>query len=350
MKPASDVPGRRLAVGRHGLLWLTLLAAALAGIAIAAFVLMRTPAVPLAPLPAVTIAVPMQLNSASLIVASAQDLFRQQGVDVIEQPFLLGKDALQSVIDGKADLAVVADTPLVFALSRGEDIAMLAGISRGRRSLAIVTRNDRGIRRMQDLAGKSVGLSKGTNFTYFLDAMLQVHEVPGDQVKLVDLKTDDAIQAFKDGSVDAIVMFQPFTARLQAEMGDRITVFYGEEVYAFRFILTGKPTWIDKHPHEIRQILTALIAANKVIHDDPLQTRRTVGQALRIDDAIMATLFDPDDYMVSLDQAMLLALDDQTRWAVKQGLITLPATPNYLRAMRYRDLEAVRPAAVTFVR
>jgi NitT/TauT family transport system substrate-binding protein len=297
----------------------------------------------------VTIAVPTQINSALVHVASGQGLFLKAGVDVVTQPFDLGKDALQSVLEGKADLAVVADTPFMFALLGGADIAVLAGISQGRRDLAVVVQSDVGIKQIQDLRGKSVGVTMGTNMPYFLDAMLQTHGVPSDKVNLTDLRTDALISAFKAGQIDAAVMFQPFRAKVEAEMGDRIKVFYGEDVYASRFMLVGKPSYIDGHPQEVRRVLGALIAANLAMLVDPVEARRAVGRAVKIDDAVMAKLFEPEDYAVSLDQAMLLALDDQTRWAMQKGLVAPGPMPNYLNAMKYQHLKAVLPTAVTVV-
>lgn len=297
----------------------------------------------------VTIALPNQISSAPVIVALAQGLFQQERVDVVTQPFQLGKDALNAVFEGKADLAVVADTPLMFALLNGADIAMVAGISRGRRNLAIVTRKDRGIKRLQDLSGKSIGLTFGTNMPYFLDAMMQTHGISNDDIRPVDLKTADISLALKDGKIDAAVMFQPFLAELEAEMGNMINVFYGEDVYAFRFILAGKPAYIDSHPQEIRRILKALIAANQSIFSDPGKARVAVSSAVKVDVAILEKIFDPDDFIISLDQAMLLALDDQTRWAMRVGLAKPGPMPNYIKGMKYQDLEAVLPTAVTFV-
>ena len=297
----------------------------------------------------VIIALPNQISSAPVIVAFAQGLFQQAGVDVVSQPFQLGKDALNSVLEGKADLAVVADTPLMFAFLNGADIAMVAGISRGRRTLAIVTRNDRGITRLKDLSGKSIGLTFGTNMPYFLDAMLQTYGIANDDVKQVDLKIAGISQALKDGKIDAAVMFQPFLAELEADMGNKVNIFYGEDVYAFRFILAGKPAYIDSHPQEIRRILKALIAANQSILVDPGKARAAVSNAVNIDDTILEKIFNPDDYIISLDQAMLVALDDQTRWAMRMGMAKQRPMPNYVKAIKYQDLEAVLPTAVTFI-
>lgn len=341
MKTASNAG----ALTRRGVSWVVavLVTGALA------FLVWRSPNTSTTAMTKVTVAVPTQVNSASMLVASAQGMFLDAGVDVVSQPFELGKDALQSLLDGKADLAVVADTPVMFALLNGADIAMLAGISQARQALAIVAHKDRGINQIQDLRGKSIGATLGTNLPYFLDAMLQVHGVPGDKVNLVDLRVDALTRVFEEGRIDAAVVFQPLLAQLTAKMGKRIKVFYGEDVYAFRFILVGKPAYIDSHPEEVRRVLSALVAASQAIHAQPDQARRVVGEVLKIDDVTMAQMFNPPDYTVSLDQAMLLALDDQSRWAMQKGLVASRPMPNYLGFMKYQHLESVLPTAVTIV-
>jgi NitT/TauT family transport system substrate-binding protein len=344
MNTASN-DGDTRALKNRGLL--LSLAALLIGVG--AFVALRSPETSSVAVTKVTIAVPTQINSALVHVASGQGLFLKAGLDVVTQPFELGIDALKSVIDGKADLAVVADTPVMFALLGGADIAVLAGISQGRRALAIVAHSDRGITQIQDLRGKSVGVTMGTNLPYFLDAMLQTHGVPSDKVNWADLRMDGLLSAFKAGRIDAAVVFQPFLTKLESEMGDRIKVFYGEDVYSFRFMLVGKPSYIDGHPQEVRRVLSALIAAHQAILANLVEARRAVGHAVQIDEATMAKLLEPEDYVVSLDQAMLLALDDQTRWAMRKGLVAPGPVPNYLNAMKYQHLEAVLPTAVTIV-
>ena len=341
MKTVSDASRAGSLKMRFGLFGLVVLI--IGGVALWAF---RTPAPPVA---TVTIAVPTQINSSLAIVATAQGLFQKAGVHVINQPFELGKHALQSVIDGKSDLAVVADTPVMFSLQAGQQLDIVASISQSRRSLAIVTRNDRNIKTLQDLSGKSVGVSMGTNHMYFLDMMLQTRDVPGSKVNLVDLKTADVLAAFKAGQVDAAVVYQPFLAQLETELGDRIKVFYGDDVYSFRFFLVGKPSYIERHPQEVARVLSALAAAEQLIHEHPVEARKAVGHAVKIDDALMAKLFDTDNYALSLDQAMLLAFDDQTRWAMRRGIIPPGPIPNYLERVKYQYLKAILPAAVKII-
>ncbi len=297
----------------------------------------------------VTIAVPMQINSALMIVASAKKLFQQAGVEVVSQPFLLGKDALESVLNGSADLAIVADTPFVAALLGGNDIAILTSISQSRRAIAIVTFRDRNIQGVRDLIGKSVGVSLGTNLIYFLDALLQINRVPSDKVRLVDVSPDKVIDALKEGRIDAAVTIQPYLSMATADMGDSINLTYGEDIYAFQFLLVGKTAYIDSHPQDIQRVLKGLVAAKRYIYDKPLAVLHILGEATNVDGATVAEYFDPEDYAVRLDQALLLALEDQARWVMQRRIVAPRSMPNFLDVIKYRDLEAVMPAAVSIV-
>jgi ABC-type nitrate/sulfonate/bicarbonate transport system substrate-binding protein len=324
--------------------------AALVACGAVGFWLLRPSAPPLQPLPPVTIAVPQLLNAAPMFVANTQGLFKKAGVDIISQPFAIGLGALKSMLDGKADLALVADTPVMFATLVGADVVILSGISTLPRSMTIVARVDRGIQREQDLVGKSVAITPGTSVPYFLDSVLQTKRISLNAVKRVQLNTDEVISAIQKGEVDAAVVFQPYLAKLQADMGDKIKTFYAEKLFSMRFVLVGKAGYVDNHPQEVQRVLRALLAADASISADPVAARHIVGAALKVDDAMMAKMFDPQDFDVSLKQAQLLALEDQTRWAIAQGLAKPGPVPNYLTLMKYQHLEAVSPDSVQLVR
>lgn len=317
-------------------------------IGLVGYMMLRSPA-PSEVFSRVTIAVPSQISSALMIIASEENLFHQTGVEVVSLPFLLGKDALKSVLDGNTDLAIVADTPFVTAFLGGNDIGILTSISQARRAIALVTYNDGSIQRVPDLIGKSVGLSRGTNLTYFLDALLQLNRVPSDKVRMVDVSPDKVIDAMEAGRIDAAVAIQPFLSMAMEDMGDRIKLTYGEDIYAFRFLLVGKTVYIDSHPQAIQRVLQGLIAAQKFMHDNPLATLNLLGEATNDAGSSIAEYFDPEDYAVGLDQSLLLALEDQARWVMHRGLVTPRAMPNFLSAIKYQDLEAVQPDAVRIV-
>jgi NitT/TauT family transport system substrate-binding protein len=173
--------------------------------------------------------------------------------------------------------------------------------------------------------------------------------VPADKVGLQDHSVSATLRAVKGGSADAAVMYQPHLAQLRQEMGNQVQVFFGEDVYAFRFLLVAKNDYISQHPQEIQRVLRALVAAVVYIKAQPQEARHIVAQAVKIDETTLAQVFDPQDYVISLDQALLTALEDQTRWAMQRGTTPKRPMPNFLNSIRHHDLKAVKPSAVRLV-
>jgi NitT/TauT family transport system substrate-binding protein len=84
------------------------------------------------------------------------------------------------------------------------------------------------------------------------------------------------------------------------------------------------------------------------IREHPDQAKAIISRYTGPDPASMR-FYDPDDFDLKLDQAMLLALDDQTRWAIKNGLVERQTVPNYLDYIHFDALQAVQPSAVTTI-
>jgi NitT/TauT family transport system substrate-binding protein len=52
-------------------------------------------------------------------------------------------------------------------------------------------------------------------------------------------------------------------------------------------------------------------------------------------------------FMVKLDQALLVNLESQARWAIRTGLGAGSGAPDFLQHVAPADLEAVKPSAVS---
>ncbi|MES2772040.1 MAG: ABC transporter substrate-binding protein [Pseudomonadota bacterium] len=299
-----------------------------------------------------SLAFPSEINSALPILAKQKAFFATSGVHLAMQPTALSRDALQALLDDKADFALVTDTDFVLSKLAGHDVLILASLAQARRTLALVTS---GLEDPRDLQGKEISLRSEPQAHYFLDSFLQIHGLDEIRVKRIENQTlpelGSLLDAFKAKQIAAAVVRQPVLGQLQMAMGKQLKVFYGDDVYAMRLLLLVKPSYFARNRPAIKAVLTALIDASKAIRDQPSSARRLIGTFLQLDDTLMSRFFDPEDFVVSLDQALLLSLEDQSRWAIKKGLATTASVmPNYLQMMRLDALETVMPDAVKIVR
>jgi len=324
----------------------TVMAAALLVAALAAWRLAPANAGrPAAPVVPVTIALPEQLASGAVFAAQHQQLFLQNGLAVRQMRFLLGKQALQVVLDGGADFAIVADTPFMLAVLKGAPIAALATVYESRKTIAIVGHRARGISDTRSLGGKRVGTPFGTNAEFFLDTMLDVHGVSRASVELVNMTPEALVVAFRARQIDAMTVWNPDLSRLEGEFGSSMATIYGEDLFVYRFLLVAKQDYIAAHGPEVRQVLTALKQAVDFIKENPERARTLMGAAVGMAPHLLKHSFDPADYTLVLDQSLLLALSAQTRWATAKGLVKAGPAPSHLEFVRPEPLTAVAPDA-----
>lgn len=290
----------------------------------------------------VTIAVAVQPISAPVYIAHARGFFEREGLQVSLQPFWAGKDALASVIKGKAQFGTVAETPIMFAALKGVKFYVIATIADSNRYMKVVARRDRGIGRPEDLKGKRVGVSMGTNAGYFLDALLTYNGIKRTELRIVPMEPERMAEALVQGVIDAAVSWNPHLGKQQKALGSNGITFSNSLVYKVWWNIVSGQEYARAHPGTVEKLLRALILAERYIQDNPDEASAIVsgfvGQG-------RVTLSDYT-FDVRLGQALILSLEEQARWAIRTGLTDRERVPNFLDLLYTRGLEAVAPASV----
>jgi len=105
-----------------------------------------------------------------------------------------------------------------------------------------------------DLKGRKVALNKGSNVHYLLVKQLEKAGVPYDQVDVAYLTPADARAAFERGAVDAWVIWDPFQAAAERQLGARVLADGSGVVKNYQFFLAGKP-YAEANPAIIDVVL-----------------------------------------------------------------------------------------------
>ena len=298
----------------------------------------------------VTLAYSMSYNAVLAHVALAKGFFAEEGLAVTASPQAFGKKALDEVLEGKADLATVADTPFVFAAMDGRKITILATIETSHRNNAVVARTDRSIAKPTDLKGKKIGVTRGTTVDFFTHIFLEAHGLGGKDVTLVDLKPEEMKVALASGKIDAAATWNPVLTELRQALGEKGVSFYGESLYTETFCLVAGRDFVGKHPEAVRRVLRGLIRAEEFMRDHPAEARRLVAVFTKTDQAILDGVWDILTFRVDLAQSLIVDLEDQARWAIKNGLTKGRTMPNFIEYIYSDGLKAVKPEAVRIIR
>jgi len=298
----------------------------------------------------ITLAVSMLPNASLIHVAAAEGYFAGEGLDVTLQPHQFGKPALDAMLAGKADLATCAETPVVFAVLKGQQISVLATIAGATKNTGVVARKDAGISTPRDLAGKRLGVTRGTTAEFFLDTLLIRHGVDREAVHLVDLSPANIPGALAKGEVDAVTIWNPIIFDLQKALGGRVTTFYADDIYFETFDIVARKKFVTQRLAAAKSVLRALLRAEAFVRSHPAEARRDIAGALNQDLAQVDASFGPFDFRVRLEQSLLVLMEEEARWAIRNGLTPRQSTPNFLTSLEAEPLLAVKPAAVQLVR
>ena len=172
--------------------FLTRFAVAVSALAIATCFLACTRAdnKPAGPSEKVIFAYTLLPDTALVHIAQKKGYFLQEGLDVTAQTHLTGKAALQSVLEGKADFATVAETPAMFAIMKGEKISIIATTNTSQRNIAIIARKDKGILVPHDLKGKKIATTFGTVGEFYMDTLTVTNGLSRKQMTVINLPSE----------------------------------------------------------------------------------------------------------------------------------------------------------------
>lgn len=305
---------------------------------------------PLSPPEKILIAYSATPNAALIEVAKTQDFYRQEGLEATLQVHSHGKTALQAVLEGKADFATVAETPFMFAVMKGEKISIIGSIEISNNNIAVVARKDKGVLIPSDLKGKRIAMTPGTSSDFFMDGFLVSHGLRRKDIKVVDLKPEATPEALLKGEVDAVSIFNPYLIQVKKKLGAGGVTFCDEDIYSQTFNVVAKREFIRKEPGKVQKILRALIRAEEFVKQNPGEAQRIVADFCRLDIALVREIWPGTDFTVGLDQSLLLALEDESRWAINSGLTEKRIVPNYLDFICLDNLMAVKPKAVRILK
>lgn len=297
-----------------------------------------------------TLAVADLPNTAALLIAEAEGYFASEGLSLNIIHCVNGRRCLKHLFDGEAQFSTVADTPLVLSAFSRADFAILATITGSIRSNKLAVRADRGIRSPTDLAGKRIGIVKGTTGHYFTEAFLLYYGIALKQVTFVPLEQSQLVAELTAGRIDAAGGFEPLGYNARQTMGDQVQFLPSPMIYNETVHLVASKALIGKHDAEMTKLLRAIQRGNRLIKSDPAKARAIVAARLRSDPKFIDAVWNEFQFELALDQSLVTSFAAQARWAVRQGMVTGPDMPNFLMIMHPDTLGKLSPRSVTLVK
>ncbi len=180
-----------------------------------------------------------------------------QGIDVKWIEFPAGPQLLEGLNVGSVDFGTVGEAPPIFAQAAGANLVYVGNEPPAPAGEAIVVPKTSTLKSVADLKGRKVVLNKGSNVHYLLVKALEKAGLEYKDIEVVYLPPADARAAFERGSVDAWVIWDPFLAAAEKQLGARILADGKGLVSNHQFYLASRP-YVERNGEIVRTIIDEL--------------------------------------------------------------------------------------------
>ncbi len=297
-----------------------------------------------------TLAVSRTPLSLPLYVAQHNGYFAAEDLEIKFNECLGGHRCLRQVLDDKADVATVGDLPVVMNSFSHSDYAVIGTFTKSSDDIKLVTHGRAGIKSAAQLEGKRVGVSKGTAGEYFLELYLLTAGLDPKTLTVVDIQPEDMVQALQSGKVDAISVWQPYGYLALKAMGASGVVLSNANAYVQTFNLVSHRNLVGVRDTTLVKLLRAVDRAEHFIQEQPADAKAILMQRLALEKDFVDSVWPGLRYRLGLDQALLLTMEGEARWARREGHASGPLKPNFLQMVHSAPLRSVKPDAVAALR
>ena len=182
---------------------------------------------------------------------------KEQGVNVKWVEFQAGPQLLEGLNVGSVSFGEAGEAPPIFAQAANSNLVYVANQPEAPKAEALIVQKDSKIQSVQDLKGKRVALNKGSNVHYLLLKVLEANNLKLSDIEVVYLPPSDARAAFERGAVDAWVIWDPFFAAAEHQIGARV-IATGENIVSNHQFYLADRKFAEANPKIIEAVVNEL--------------------------------------------------------------------------------------------
>lgn len=206
------------------------------------------------------------------------------GVKWIEFP--AGPQLLEGLNVGAIDVGFVGEAPPIFAQAAGARFVYVGHDPASPAAEAVVVLPDSPLKSAADLKGRRIALNKGSNVHYFLVRLLAKHGIAYGDVEPVFLPPADARAAFERRAVDAWVIWDPFLAAAERQIGARQLADGTGLVNNYSFYLAGTD-YARAHPQVLQALFDDVREAARFVQTDVARAASLIAPLQGLDAAVV---------------------------------------------------------------
>ena len=259
------------------------------------------------------------------------------GISVEWTQSLGSNKALELLNSKSVDFGSTAGAAALIGKANGNPIKAIYVYSRPEWT-ALVVRKDSPITKVEDLKGKKVAVTRGTDPHIFLLRALHEAGLTEKDVELVVLQHPDGRIALEKGDVDAWAGLDPMMAQTELQSGSRL--FYRNVNFNSYGVLNVREGFANQYPAYVERVLAAYEKARLWAIQNPDEFHKLFVADTKLDDAVITKVLERTDLTNSTigdnqRQVIIAAGDVLKQNNVINSSTDVNATVNNLIAPQY---------------
>ncbi|MBI4526354.1 MAG: ABC transporter substrate-binding protein [Deltaproteobacteria bacterium] len=254
-------------------------------------------------------------DDAPVVVARDKGFFAAEGLDAQVTTFTSGPTLIKGLVTDQLDVGVLGFTNAITWSAQGADLKIIGKVQEGYH--AIVARNDRGIKAVKDLKGKTIAsqAAGSTADIVLKGVVLKGSGLNEKDVQIMYTAPSTALASLRAGRVDSAFLFEPYDSMARATLP--VTEIY-EVGKSWPFpcmvvIVPGK--LIKEQPAAVRKVLASLKRAIEFMKEKPAEASRVLAPAFMPEGDLVA-----DGRNVPAEEIMLKSLKSNVfDWRLSQA-------------------------------
>jgi NitT/TauT family transport system substrate-binding protein len=184
---------------------------------------------------------------------------------------------------------------------------------------------------------------------FYLGRLLDLHGMSIRDVTQINLPPGQAADAIANGSVNAVVTWEPYVSKIQEQHTNGFVNWSVQSSQAVYGVLVCRNEWIKQHPDLVRRVLNSLAEAEGYIVQHPAGAKAILQERYHYDDKYIARVWPEHQFSLSLDQSLITAMEDEGRWMIANNLTTAKTIPDIRDHIYIKGLEEVKPESVNVI-
>jgi ABC-type nitrate/sulfonate/bicarbonate transport system substrate-binding protein len=290
------------------------------------------------------------MPSGLLKIAQQNGYFAENGLNVTLniKDYPTANLGVQGVLDGKLEFTTINEYTAAQQMFRTSHLRIICSIGESETN-TLVARRDKGIDRLEDLEGKRIGVSRGSQSEYFLYRFFTMNGLSLKNITMVNLKNPDMPDAIIKGDIDVAMIQEPYSYEIKQRLGNNAISWSPQLGQKSTYVIAVNDTFAKTNPEIIRGFLASLLEAERYVNEHNDEAKKLIQKEYGYDDPYMADQWNKQYLAIRLPQSLVTSMDDEARFMIRYNLVNATTIPHYIDYIDSGYLRELKPTSVTII-